>query len=153
MNRGTFNLYTAWVPFGDIDLELGGLIILENSHRQTGRLKKYLETDVDAYCENKPREVARIEEGKSVRRGHLSTNPVTLREKLGGRWLSAEYKAGDLLTFGLATVHASLDNRSERRLRMSSDSRYQLASEPADERWVGPNPVGHARAGKRGRIC
>jgi hypothetical protein len=50
-------------------------------------------------------------------------------------------------------VHASLDNRSENRLRISSDSRYQRASEPIDERWVGINPPGHTTAGKRGRIC
>jgi hypothetical protein len=49
-------------------------------------------------------------------------------------------------------VHGGLDNRSHR-LRLSSDSRYQLASEPIDERWVGENPPGHGSAGKRGRVC
>ncbi len=153
MNRGTFNLYTAWVPFGDVSLELGGLMILENSHRKADRLKKYLESDVDSFCENNPKHVERIEANKAVRHGQLSSNPASLRERLGGRWLTAEFRAGDLLTFGMATVHASLDNQSADRIRLSSDSRYQLASEPADERWVGPNPVGHSRAGKRGRIC
>jgi hypothetical protein len=51
------------------------------------------------------------------------------------------------------TVHASLDNSTADRMRFSSDSRYQPASLPADERWVGANPVGHGLAGKRGRIC
>ena len=42
------------------------------------------------------------------------------------------------------TVHAALDNLSEvNRCRLSSDSRYQLASEPADERWNGHNPIAH----------
>jgi hypothetical protein len=50
-------------------------------------------------------------------------------------------------------VHASLDNRTENRLRISSDARFQRASEPIDERWVGVNPPGHTLAGKRGRIC
>ena len=59
---------------------------------------------------------------------------------------------GDLLTFTLGTVHASLDNHSDR-IRLSSDSRYQRASEPADERWIGPSPLGHSRAAKRGRVC
>jgi hypothetical protein len=50
------------------------------------------------------------------------------------------------------TVHASLDNRTNR-IRISSDSRYQRASEPIDERWIGVNPPGHSAAGKRGRVC
>ena len=62
------------------------------------------------------------------------------------------FRTGDLLTFPMHMVHASLDNPSGQ-VRLSTDSRYQPASEPADERWVGENPVGHALAGKRGRIC
>ena len=50
------------------------------------------------------------------------------------------------------TVHAGLDNRSDR-VRLSSDSRYQPASKPADERWIGPNPIAHGAAGRRGKIC
>jgi len=50
------------------------------------------------------------------------------------------------------TVHASLDNPSGH-VRLSSDSRCQPASEPADERWIGKNPIGHSTAGKRGHIC
>ena len=49
-------------------------------------------------------------------------------------------------------VHASLDNPSGH-VRLSSDSRYQPASEPADERLIGENPIGHSTAGKRWRIC
>ena len=41
-------------------------------------------------------------------------------------------------------LHGSLDNRSKLgRVRLSSDARYQLASDPIDERWVGENPVAH----------
>jgi hypothetical protein len=66
--------------------------------------------------------------------------------------LTTSFRAGDVLTFSMHTVHASLDNPS-RHIRLSSDSRYQPASRPADERWIGENPVAHSRAGKRGRIC
>ena len=75
-----------------------------------------------------------------------------LRRRLGGRWLTADYRAGDLLVFGMYTAHGALDNRSAA-IRLSSDSRYQLAAEPVDERWVGLNPPGHTKAGKRGVIC
>jgi len=71
---------------------------------------------------------------------------------VGGRWLTSQYRAGDLLVFSMYTVHASLDNHSDR-IRLSSDTRYQLASEPIDERWIGEAPSAHGRASKRGRIC
>jgi len=71
---------------------------------------------------------------------------------LGGRWLTTDFKAGDVLSFGMGTVHASLDNHSNC-FRLSSDSRYQLASLPVDERWVGRNPIGHGIAGNQGRAC
>ncbi len=154
MGRGTFNLYTSWTPIGDVPLEVGGLMILENSHRQKEALRAYLQRDVDVYCTNRP-DATEIESGAKQWQdwdGRLSSNPASLREKLGGRWLTAEFKAGDVLVFGMATVHASLDNQSDR-FRLSSDSRYQLASEPVDERWIGENPVAHGPAGKRGKAC
>ncbi len=61
------------------------------------------------------------------------------------------YETGDVLIFGMFTVHASLDNCTDR-IRLSTDTRYQLASEPIDERWVGEVP-GHSEGGKRGKIC
>jgi ectoine hydroxylase-related dioxygenase (phytanoyl-CoA dioxygenase family) len=154
MGRGTRNLFTAWTPIGDVPFAMGGLMILEQSHRRADELRKYLERDVDSYCTNYP-DAAEIETGKKIWQdwdGRLSSDPVALREKLGGRWLTTEFQAGDVLTFSMATVHASLDNRSNR-FRLSSDSRYQLASELADERWVGETPIGHGLAGKRGKIC
>jgi ectoine hydroxylase-related dioxygenase (phytanoyl-CoA dioxygenase family) len=154
MGRGTRRLFTAWTPLGDIGFDQGGLMILEDSPRQADRLRKYLNSDVDSYCTNGPFAAA-IESGQrgwTKFTGGLSKDPVSLRAKLGGRWLTTEYAAGDVLIFSVTTVHASLDNPSNR-IRLSSDSRYQLASEPADERWIGANPIGHGHAGKRGRIC
>jgi len=49
-------------------------------------------------------------------------------------------------------IHASLDNQTNR-FRLSSDSRYQLASEPADERWIGDKPPGHGPHVSKGVIC
>jgi hypothetical protein len=164
MGRGTREkLMTAWVPMGDVSLDLGGLMILEGSHLRNDRLAAYLNRDVDAYCANDPN-AAKVEEGfrngidlrpESERarwNGALSKNPVTLREKLGGRWLTTEFEAGDLLTFTMHTVHASLDNHSDR-YRISTDTRYQPASLPIDERWVGEGRARHSIASKLGRIC
>lgn len=151
MGRGTDKLYTVWTPLGDISWELGGLMIWENSHRLENIKNSYGRKDVDSYCAN--RKTAHLyASNQKWWDGALSKNPVSLRKKYGGRWLSAEFQAGDVLIFGMYTIHASLDNHSCS-IRLSSDSRYQLASESVDERWVGTDPIGHSVAGKRGRIC
>lgn len=153
MGRGTHKHMTCWVPYGDISFTLGGLMVLEGSHKRMDLLENYVYRDVDAFCENKPKEKEAAQAGKWSFTGTLSHNPPAVRNKFGGRWLTTEFEAGDFITFGMFLVHASLDNRTENRLRISSDSRYQKASEPIDERWVGMNPPGHTTAGKRGRIC
>ena len=71
---------------------------------------------------------------------------------MGGRWLTAEYRMGDSLALSMHTMHASPDNHTDQ-IRLSSDSRYQLASEPADDRWVGENPPLHGIRAHRGMIC
>ena len=149
MGRGTRRLYTAWVPLGDIDFKMGGLMVLENSHKNARLQATYGQRDVDSYCSNRPDDPARTATGLN---GWLSEDPNQIRRALGGRWLTAEYQAGDVVIFCINLVHGGMDNRTDR-LRISSDSRYQLASEPADERWIGENPPGHSAAGKRGRVC
>ena len=143
-------LFTAWTPIGDIDFRQGGLMVLEGSNRHDKLKSTYGQMDVDSYCENKPEARAW---GKSWgTRGLLKGNPNQIRRSIGGRWLTSEFRAGDVLIFSMFTVHASLDNNSNR-VRLSSDSRYQPASAAADDRWIGTNPVGHGEAGKRGKIC
>ena len=151
MGRGTANLVSAWTPLGDIDLDLGGLIILEDSQHQSERLRRYLSKDVDEYCMNRP-DAQQYASGDKWWNGTLSEQPASLRSKLGGRWLTAEYEMGDLVLFETTTIHGSLDNQTDR-IRLSVDTRYQRASEPIDHRWVGQSPAGHRVAMKRGRVC
>ncbi len=154
MGRGTTNLYTTWTPLGDISLEMGGLMILERSHQYQRLNQGYGRKDVDAFCVNRRGEnFTKMGGGGNIARdGVLSKNPAKLRERLGGRWLTTNFRAGDMLVFSMFTVHTSLDNRSDR-IRLSSDTRYQLASEPVDERWIGEAPIGHGPGAKRGMIC
>jgi ectoine hydroxylase-related dioxygenase (phytanoyl-CoA dioxygenase family) len=141
------------VPLGDTPLNVGGLMILENSHKQASRLKNYLSRDVDTYCTNSPN-AKKLESGEMLFEwdGLLTKNPASLREKFGGRWLTAEYELGDLLIFSMHTIHASLDNQSDR-IRISADTRYQLASDPIDERYAVESPVPYIRDFKKGRVC
>src|SRR6185503_2996477 len=109
--------------------------------------RDYLSRDVDEHCVNR-------NEGSPPRwDGVLSRNPNLLQQELGGRWLTAEqFRMGDVFFFPMTLVHGSLDNQTDR-IRLSTDTRYQLAAEPVDERWVGAQPPGHAAAMSRGRIC
>ena len=160
MGRGTKRLLTTWTPLGDIPREMGGLVILENSHRLEQVKAGYGTLDVDTYCENTA-EREMMESGETawdklwaerVQDGAYTKDAVSLQRELGLRWLMADYRMGDVLVFGMYTMHASLDNQTGR-FRLSSDSRYQPASEPADERWIGAEPIGHGREGKRPLIC
>lgn len=126
MGRSTKNLYTLWTPLGDVPYEMGGLAILLGSQRFDKLRETYGEMDVD----------------RDNVMGSFSNDPVEVVDKFGGRWASAEYKAGDAIIFGMYTMHGSLKNMTNR-YRLSADTRYQLKSEPVDERWVGAKPKAH----------
>lgn len=127
MNRGTDRVFTTWIPLGRVHRHEGGLIILENSHRSERLLSGYARQDAD-----------------KEKISWLSTDPVRLQQGLGGRWLTTDFEAGDVLSFGMHMLHGALDNRSPvGRCRLTSDTRYQRADEPLDERWNGPNPEAH----------
>lgn len=152
MGRGSRNLYTAWVPYGDVPLHVGGLVLVEGSHKDEELRRTYCEMDVDTACVNRERQ-SQLNASGFPSFGVIDTDLRALRCRLGGRFLTArEFRMGDLLTFSVYTVHGSLDNQS-REIRISSDSRYQLASEPADERWIGENPPGHGGGMVRDMIC
>jgi hypothetical protein len=103
--RGTPATYTTWIPLGDCPRELGGLALLEGSHRG-GFL---------------PHERTIGAGGSGVR-----------TEGMGLRWLSSDYRLGDLVLFHSYTIHAALDNDTADRLRLSLDYRYQRADESVD---------------------
>ena len=63
-----------------------------------------------------------------------------------------------MVIFSIFTVHSSTDNLTAE-VRLSSDTRYQLASEEADGRWVGEaakanvNPHGVLGPNGKGYHC
>ena len=156
MGRGTRNLLTGWTPLCDAPIEMGGLMILEGSHRLTDVRETYGRMDVDTYCAGTPEERPVLAgESRWVDRhngGHFTKDATSLPGRLGGRWLMSDYRAGDLLVFTMHTMHSAGDNHTGR-VRVSSDTRYQRASEPVDERWIGEDPIAHGPGAKRGLIC
>ena len=124
---------TAWIPQGAVPLADGPLAILQGSHTWHELQNTYGKIDVDKDKEKNP-----------YGGGWLTKNPIQPQQRYGGRWLTTEFEPGDLLVFGMFTLHCAIDNESpENRIRLSTDTRYQLASEPADERWIGDDPFGH----------
>lgn len=126
MGRGTPNLYTLWTPFGDTPIELGTLSILLGSHKWDKVIATYGKMDVD----------------RDKTEGWFSTDPIELVDKFGGRWATTDFQAGDAIFFGMFTMHGSTVNTTPY-MRISCDTRYQLASEPVDDRWIGKNPKSH----------
>jgi len=163
MGRGeTQRLYTVWTPLGDVDFAAGGLMVLEGSHRHQRLRETYGQHDVDTFCANKPERDGwrnALTDGMAEQvgwrmGGSLDNDLNRIRAKLGmaGKWRTGEFTTGDILLFSVYTIHASIDNTSNR-VRLSTDSRYQPAGTALDERWVGDNPIAHSRAGKKGRVC
>ena len=123
MGLGTKALYTCWTPIGEVTPEMGSLAILSGSHRIEKIRETYGRMDVDR---------DRIE-------GLFTKDPLEMVDRYGGPWLTTGFAPGDVLIFGMYTMHASLDNISDR-FRLCADTRYQLASEPVDGRFMGEKP-------------
>jgi hypothetical protein len=132
MGRGTKNVYTMWTPFDDISLEMGTLTMCLGSQHFEKMKQTYGQMDVDR---------------DNVATGWFSEDPIEIADTFGGQWATTTFAAGDAIFFGMYMMHASLNNTTNR-YRISSDTRYQLASEPVDERWIGAKPKGHYAWGK-----
>lgn len=129
MGRGSERLMTTWIPLGDLSMDLGVLAICEGSHKDErfARLRAtYGRMDVDR---------DRVD-------GWFTNDPQEIVDKFGGQWKTTTFQAGDVLFFGLYTLHASTTNVTDR-WRLSCDVRFQPASDPVDERWVGEKPKAH----------
>jgi hypothetical protein len=109
--KGTARTYTLWMPLGDCPRSLGGLAILPGSHRLGARQHVQM-------------------------RGTGGTGLV-LDE--GAEWHSGDMELGDCLLFHSHTVHKALPNISGKYLRISTDNRYQLASDEVDPSSLRPH--------------
>lgn len=133
MNRGTDRLVTIWIPLGDVAVADGPLAVVENSHRFDDLTATYRGHDVDR---------------DPSRPGHVAESAFAFLTERRARLLTADFRAGDLCVFGMFMLHGSIDNASPSgRVRLSVDTRWQVADQPMDERWSGPDPKGHGGKG------
>ena len=128
MGRGSRKLHTVWIPFGDSTVDHGTLAVCRGSHN----LPAFAPIR-DTY--------GRMDVDRDGIDGWFTKDPMEIVEKFGGEWQTTEFFMGDVILFGMHTMHASTTNLTNR-FRLSCDVRFQPASEPADERWVAGGP-GH----------
>ena len=111
--QGTKTVYTCWMPLGDCPRELGGLSVLRGSHK-LGVLP------------------VRAAEGAGGRH-------VILDSDVDQEWFQSDFNVGDVLVFHSLTVHKSIPNLTENRVRLSVDYRYQPPSLPIEEKSITPH--------------
>ncbi len=136
MNRGTDLIYSSWIPLGDVPPEEGALMLLAGSHRSEDLQRGYLAMDADRDA-----------------LVWLDDDPAEVQRRYGIQWLTTSFQPGDVLCFTMHTLHGAFDNQSaDGRCRLSSDSRYQRADEPADERWNGLDRLGQVEGHGGSRV-
>jgi ectoine hydroxylase-related dioxygenase (phytanoyl-CoA dioxygenase family) len=133
LRAGTDRLHTSWIPIGDIPVEMGGLIYLEGSDGWGRRLEaEFAVKNADL----PPEERLSAFNKNMSETGWLTKDLPSLAERLPGRWLMADYAAGDMVVHSPYMIHASTLNEDARgRMRLSTDIRYQLVSDQIDPRW------------------
>jgi ectoine hydroxylase-related dioxygenase (phytanoyl-CoA dioxygenase family) len=135
MNRGSAEVVTCWLPLGDAPLAAGPIVVVEGSHRFDDLVARYRGRDVD----------------RDALPGSFPEDAIAFAGARGARLLSADFRAGDALVFGMFTLHGSCDNRmSGGRLRLSCDVRWQPDGDPEDDRWFGDPPAAHGGLGYGG---
>lgn len=127
------SLCTSWIPFGDVPVEMGGLVYLEGSDVAGRRYEAEFtannttlspEDRISAYNKN-------MEEG-----GSLTEDLTDLANRLNMRWLIANYESGDMVVHSPYMIHAATTNQDAHgRMRLSADIRYQLVDDEIDQRW------------------
>merc|ERR1712150_151236 len=132
MGRGSENLYTTWIPFGDNPPEMGSLCMLHKSnHDEKSSNLRNTYGLMDMEKENL---------GGT---GWFTSDPAEASRFSSGKWQTADYQAGDVIIFTMKTIHMSTTNTTDK-ARISCDVRWQLANEPVDERYFGEH-VGLAK--------
>ena len=131
--RAHDQVFTVWLPIGDVPVTDGPLVVVEGSNRYRDLIDPMIGFDV-----------AR----DTTRKATLAQDAVSLARERGARLLTSNFSAGDIAVFGMYTLHGSLENHSPiNRVRLSCDVRWQPAALPLDERYFGLNPGGTTGAG------
>ena len=133
LRAGTDRICSSWIPFGDTPVEMGGLLYLEGSDA----LGRKMEAEFSIKNADLPPEERISAYNKNMREGGWISNDLpALANLFDGRWLIADYEAGDMVVHSPYILHAStLNTDAQGRMRLSTDIRYQRADDAIDPRW------------------
>ncbi len=126
-------VHTSWIPLGEVPTGEGPLVVVEGSTRFDDLIREFADLDF-AKDPN--------------RRADIEEDFAAFATSRGARLLTTHFHPGDVLVFGMTTLHGTLDNVSPvDRVRLSVDVRYQPESAPRDDRYFGPDPRGRSGGG------
>lgn len=97
----------CWVAVDDVAFRAGPIAVLEASHRHAALRR--------AFGASAP--------PPGERRGRAPLDPIALVDAYGGRWLTAELRAGDTLLVRRGLVYGSLNNTTGR-FRLTCEARF-----------------------------
>eukprot|EP01006_Ploeotia_vitrea_P060678 TRINITY_DN76355_c0_g1_i1.p1 TRINITY_DN76355_c0_g1~~TRINITY_DN76355_c0_g1_i1.p1 ORF type:complete len:319 (+),score=16.50 TRINITY_DN76355_c0_g1_i1:47-1003(+) len=98
---------TTWIPIGDVGIPSGPLVVAEGSNHHEKLLKTYGEAHTT----------------RDNIEGWFSRDPMDVIKTLGCRLVTSTFNGGDVVLFGMHTLHGSLDNETTH-YRLSSDTRF-----------------------------
>ena len=133
LRGGTSRVVTAWIPLGDVSIDMGGLIYLEGSHAVGAAMEAQFARD---NAELTPEERISAYNRNMSEGGWVSKDLPQMAERFDTRWLMADYEAGDVVLHSPYMIHASTTNQSlDGLIRLSTDIRYQNVDDEIDARW------------------
>ncbi len=132
LRGGTDRIVTAWIPLGDIPVHMGGLVYLEGSDALGRRMEaEFARQNIDL----SPEERISAYNRNMAEGGWVSKDLPDMAERFEARWLWADYEAGDVMLHSPYMIHAATANTDSRRMRLSTDIRYQNVQDEVDVRW------------------
>ena len=152
MSRGSRRLHTCWVPLGDTPPRMGTLALAERSHALPcfARLQEtYGAMDTEAinldgtgWFTKDPFEIYELfrqgpgDGGAGSGAGAGSGGGGGAGRRFEDLWKTSNFCAGDVVVFGLHTLHMSTRNDTDR-VRLSVDVRFQPRADAVDPRYAG----------------
>ncbi|KAJ5289609.1 uncharacterized protein N7443_009862 [Penicillium atrosanguineum] len=127
---------TAWVPLGDIKLNGGGLIYLEDGDSIGIEMEQAFFTKAKQ-AGLSDEEARSAFNSNMMATGLLSETPAQFALEHGRKWLVSAFEAGDVVLHNPHMIHAStINNDPDNVIRLATDLRFCDSSKPYDKRWM-----------------
>jgi ectoine hydroxylase-related dioxygenase (phytanoyl-CoA dioxygenase family) len=109
-------IHTSWIPLGEVPTGEGPLVVVEGSNRFDDIIAEFADLDFAKDPD---------------RRADIQEDFASFAKARNARLLTTHFRPGDILVFGMTTLHGTLDNVSPvDRVRLSVDVRYQPDAAP-----------------------